>query len=298
MNTRIYTQANDLKGFSIKNCPSMPEPQAVLMCPPDYYKVSAARNPYMANSVGKVDGAKAQQQWNGVKQAFEDLNLAVKTIAPVEGLEDMVFAANQTLTGLDTKMEKVCLLSHMRHPARRPEVAHFEKWFTDAGYRIARLKDPQMTFEGMGDAVWHPGKRLLWGGHGFRTDPEVYEEAAQVFETPVVRLKLVNERFYHLDTCFCPLNQEAVLIYPPAFDPESLELILKLFPIVLAADEKEASAQLPCNATIINSTAVMQAGAAAAARHVQAIGMKVREVDTSEFLKSGASTFCLKMFLY
>jgi N-dimethylarginine dimethylaminohydrolase len=298
MKIRIYQNATELKGFSVKNCPSMPAPGSVLMCEPRYYTVTEGRNPYMTASIGKVDSEKAMTQWQGVKTAFEELGMPVSTIDPVEGLEDMVFAANQTFTGLTRKMEKVCVLSHMRHPARRGEVVHFEKWFRDAGYKIINLKDKALTFEGMGDCVWHPGKRLLWGGFGFRSDPEIYQELAEAFEAPVVLLKLVHEKFYHLDTCFCPLTPEAVLIYPPAFSPESLELILKLFPIVLAADEKEASSKLACNASIVESTAIIQKGAETAIRQINAIGLKVREEDTSEFLKSGASSFCLKMHLY
>lgn len=299
MNTRIYTSAVELKGFSAKNCPPMPSPSGFLMCEPDHYDVTAVLNPYMANGIGKVDRELARRQWRSIKDAFEGLGKPVKTIAPVAGLEDMVFAANQSMLGLTSRMEKVCLLSQMRHPARRGEVPHYERWFTAEGYRIARLSDPGVTFEGMGDCLWHPGKRLLWGGYGFRTDPEVYEEVARAFEAPVILLKLVNERFYHLDTCFCPLNQEAVLIYPPAFSPESLELILKIFPIVLAAEEREATQLMPCNAAIVDSrTAILHKGAGQAVHHLKAIGLDVIEVDTSEFLKSGASVFCLKMALY
>lgn len=147
--------------------------------------------------------------------------------------------------------------------------------------------------------MWHPGKRLLWGGYGFRTDPEAYADVARAFEAPVMALKLVNEKFYHLDTCFCPLTTEAALIYPPAFSPESLELILKVFPIVLAAEEKEAAEKLPCNAAVLDSKiALIQKESVSAIRHLKALGLDVRELDTSQFIQSGGSVFCLKMFLY
>ena len=32
-------------------------------------------------------------------------------------------------------------------------------------------------------------------------------------------LELVNPRFYHLDTCFCPLAPGVAIYYPEAFDP-------------------------------------------------------------------------------
>jgi N-dimethylarginine dimethylaminohydrolase len=299
MSSNVYKTIGDLKGFSLKNCPSMPDPSGILMCPPDHFDVVDVKNPFMSGQVGTVNRTLARKQWEDLKATFEAAGKPVSLIDPIAGLEDMVFCANQTLVGLTPKMERVCMLGQMRHSSRRREVPAFEKWFASQGYRISKLKDPQMLFEGAGDALWHPGKRLLWGGHGFRSDPEAYDEVARVFETPVVLLKLVNEKFYHLDTCFCPLTPEAVLIYPSAFDANSLELILKMFPVVLTATETEAGRFMACNAAVIDSrTAIVQKGAASVGRHMAGMGLKVIEADTSEFIKSGGSVYCLKMFVY
>ncbi len=299
MNTQVYSNANELRGFSVKNCASMPLPGSVLMCPPDYYDVIDVKNPFMTGKAGTVDKGLAQAQWEAVGEAYARHGKTVKTIAPAPGLEDMVFCANTSMTGLSARMEKICLPSRMRHPSRRREVPPFEAWFKDEGYRIAKLSDPTAMFEGMGDCMWHPGKRLLWGAHGFRSDAEVYGEVAKIFEAPVILLRLVNERFYHLDTCFCPLTQEAVLIYPSAFDPESLGLILKIFPLVLIADETEAVRQLVCNLAVIDSrVALVPKGAETAARQIRALGLETEMLDTSEYLKSGASVFCLRMPVY
>ena len=299
MSTNIYRSISDLKGFSLKNCPSMPDPSGVLMCPPDHYDVVDVKNPFMSGQVGTVNGALARKQWEELKAAFEAAGKPVSLIEPVAGLEDMVFCANQTFVGLTPKMERVCMLGQMRHSSRRREVPAFEAWFKQQGYRIVRLKDPTLLFEGAGDAIWHPGKRLLWGGHGFRSQPEAYEEVAKAFDAPVILLKLVNEKFFHLDTCFCPLTPEAVLIYPSAFDAASLELILKIFPVVLTAGETEALRHMACNASVVDSkAAILQRGASSVARHMVGMGLRVLETDTSEFIKSGGSVYCLKMFVY
>ncbi|MEK7993888.1 MAG: hypothetical protein AAB403_08815, partial [Planctomycetota bacterium] len=122
---------------------------------------------------------------------------------------------------------------------------------------------------------------------------------SRIFKAPVILLKLVNEKFYHLDTCFCPLTSESVLIYPSAFDAESLELILKIFPVVLTASETEASRSMACNAAVIDGkTAIVQRGTSAVARHMAGMGLRVVEVDTSEFIKLGGSVYCLKLFFY
>ncbi len=297
--SRVYRTVHDLKGFSLKSCASMPEPTGVLMCPPDHYDVVDVKNPFMAGQAGSVNRGLARRQWEDVKAAFERAGKPVDLIEPLPGLEDMVFCANQTFVGVTPRMERVCLLGQMRHSSRRREVPAFAAYFQSRGYRVASLKDPAVLFEGAGDAVWHPSKRLIWGGHGFRTEPEAYEEVSRLFDAPVVLLKLVNERFYHLDTCFCPLTSEAVLIYPSAFDAASLELILKIFPVVLTAGETEAVRRMACNAAVVDSrAAIVQRGSPSVARHMAVMGLEVIEVDTTEFIKAGGSVYCLKMFTY
>ena len=299
MSGKVFRSVKELKGLSLKNCPAMPWPGGVLMCAPDHYDVVDVKNPFMAGHVGRVDRALARRQWEAVKAAFEAEGKEVSLIEPQPRLEDMVFCANPIFAGLDSKGKPVCVLGHMRHPSRRREVPAFEAWFRERGYRIAKIKDPGVLFEGAGDALWHPGKRLIWGGHGFRSQPEAYASVAEAFDAPVILLKLVNERFYHLDTCFCPLTPESVLVYPSAFDGESLELILKMFPVVLTASEPDAVRAMACNAAVLDGkTALIQKGAEGVKRHMQVMGLKVVELETSEFVKSGGSVYCMKSFLY
>jgi N-dimethylarginine dimethylaminohydrolase len=300
MSAKIYRIVHELKGFSLKNCPAMPLPSGALMCAPDHYQVLAVKNPYMSGHIGAVELPRARRQWEELREAFDAAGCPVSLIEPTPGLEDMVFCANQSLAGTRPDGEKVAVLSRMRHLSRRREVEAFEDWYKARGYRIVKLKGRgHETFEGSGDAVWHPGKRLLWAGHGFRSDPEIFEEVAAAFHAPVIQLKLVNERFYHLDTCFCPLTTESVLIHPAAFDAASLELILKIFPIVVTANESDAGLRMACNAAVIGGrTAILQKGATSVANHMHALGLGVCEVETSEFIKSGGSVYCLKQYLF
>lgn len=286
MSAHVYRVPGDLKGFSLKNCPAMAEPSGVLMCPP----------------AGNADRGTARRQWEVLVAAFKSAGCPVETIAPAPGLEDMAFCADQSLAGTRPGGEKVALLSALRHASRRREVSAFKAWYEARGYRVVGPKSgggcPEI-FEGSGDAVWHPGRRLIWGGHGFRTAPAMFAVVAEVFETPVILLKLVNERFYRLDTCFCPLTPEAALIYPAAFDAAGLEMILKIFPIVVTSSEADAVSRMCCNSAVWRSkTAFIPKGAAAAAGHMRALGLDVVEVDTSEFVKSGGGVYCLKQSLF
>lgn len=298
MNTTVYASVDGLKGFSVVNCPTMPLARGYLMCTPEHYEVLDVKNPFMVGQAGTVDSKQARLQWERVREALEEAGARVEALEGAPGLEDMAFCASAGLPGLTLRGEKVFIPGRMSHPSRRGEVPLAEGWFRKSGYRIARLKDRAATFEGMGDALWHPGRRLLWAGHGFRTDPEVFPEIAEALQTPVALLKLVNERHFYLQTCFCPLTEDAVLVYPPALDTRSLELVLKLFPVVLTVEEQEARRTLACMTAVVGSkTAILHRGSPKAAGFLRSAGLGVVEVDVSEFLKSGGSVSCMKLDL-
>jgi N-dimethylarginine dimethylaminohydrolase len=62
---------------------------------------------------------------------------------------------------------------------------------------------------------------------------------------------------------------------------------------------REATDYFACNAHALDGkTVIMQRGAREAVSRLGALGFRVVEVDTGEFLKSGGSVFCLKMMIY
>jgi len=60
--------------------------------------------------------------------------------------------------------------------------------------------------------------------------------------------------------------------------------------------EKEASGKMACNAaSFFGKTVVIQKGAETTVGKLRTSGFEVIEVETSEFMKSGGSVYCLKM---
>ena len=231
-------------------------------------------------------------------RAFEQAGVEVRELPPAPGCEDMVFCANPVFAGLDGDGQRVCVLSHMRFSSRQPEVAAHARWYRENGYHVVEIAGPGL-FEGSGDALWHPGRRLIWGGYGQRTSKEVYAKISRVFDAPVIPLELKTELFYHLDTCFCPVDERTALVYPPALTGEGLELLRQAFPSVIEVDDDEATHAMACNAAaFLGKYVVIPKGAPKATARLRELGFQVVEVDTSEFLKSGGSVFCMKMYLF
>lgn len=302
---KLIGTVEQLAPLGVSDFPKRIEAGNILMCPPTYFTIKDTKNPFMDGQVGNVNVELASRQWQILKQVFSDLGCEVKEVEPQAELEDMVFAANQVLPGLDENGKPFVLLGEMRHEARRKEVPWYRQWFLANGYKVITLADADGVaegatlprFEGQGDAVWHPSRKVLWGGYGSRTDFEAYELIASLLHVPIITLKLNDPRFYHLDTCFSALDEKTVMIYDGAFDDAGLKLIESMFEAVIKVSEAEAL-NFALNSVVVGKSVVIQKGSTKAVEALRANGFYPVEVDTGEFMKSGGSAFCLKMMIY
>ena len=284
----------------LDSLPPIPRPGRVLLTTPDHFEVAYVINPHMEGNVGGVDPQRARAQWNALRSAYERLGVEVSVVEGAAGQPDMVFCANQTLPYRTPGGERGAILSRMHAPERKGEVPHYARFFEAEGYEVHGL-DPDLPgdFEGMGDALWHPGRYLLWGGYGYRTHREVYDRLAAKLGFPVVPLHLTDPDFYHLDTCLCPLDEHTALIAPAAFDESGLEAIRRRFARVIEAPEREARELFACNAHAPDGRHVLiQRGCAETNAALDDAGYTVVELDTDEYLKSGGSVFCMKLMFW
>jgi N-dimethylarginine dimethylaminohydrolase len=294
---RLITRAAELD-FDLRSAPSRPLETRVLMAHPQYFDVEYVINPHMSAHVGAVDKAKALQQWIAVGEAYRKLGFAVFVLPAEPGFPDYVFTANQSFPVLFADGGWGCVLSHMKHPQRRGEVPKVADWYRRAGGRVLELEGMQSAFEGMGDALWLPGHRVILGGHGFRTDLSTYVKLAQLLDVPILALELLDDRFYHLDTCLSLIDPETALYVPAAFQDEGIELLEKAFPRLLPLGEREAAELLAGNGHSPDGRHfLVQKGCLQTTAAARSLDLEVIEIETSEFEKSGGSVFCMKLML-
>jgi len=261
------------------------------MCPPEYFNVAYIINPWMHGNLRKIDNAVAKQQWRSLHDALTDV-ATVRLVLPQPGSPDMVFTANAGLV-----KQSRFIVSRFRYPERQYEEPYFADWFQDRGYEVS-LMPRDVPFEGAGDALFDRQAECLWMAHGHRSIPAAREVVAERLDIDVVVLKLIDQRFYHLDTCFCPLEGGYLLYYPPAFDEESRAVIEKRVPADkrIVIDEEDALA-FACNAVNIDTTIVVNRASAAFVKAVGRRGFAVVQTPLSEFMKAGGSAKCLTLRL-
>jgi N-dimethylarginine dimethylaminohydrolase len=251
------------------------------MCPPDYFSVNYAINPWM-DPTRPVDLSQARTQWHRLRRVLGGLGHAVEQAPAHPDLPDMVFTANAA-TVIDGRV----LVATFRHPERAAESALFEQYFRERGYGWVR--QARGANEGEGDHL--PVNGVILAGHGLRTDPASHGETSSYFGRPVVGLALIDPRFYHLDTALAVLGDRDVMYYPGAFSEESLLRLRSLFPNAVEAEETDA-AVFGLNAISDGRHVVLPAAAAGLARRLAERGYHPVEVELGELLKAGGGPKC------
>jgi N-dimethylarginine dimethylaminohydrolase len=265
----------------------MVKTKTVLMCPPAYFDIEYEINVWMHQD-NQPSEETAAQQWQKLYQIYtERLGWHVELIDPIKGLPDMVFATDCCLI-INGKI----LLSSFRYPERQPETGHYEQWFREHGYQ--QIKKANDFFEGGGDTMVYGDKIIA--GHGFRSSPEAHRELADYFGCEVISLKIVDPRFYHLDTSLAVLSDDTVAYYPGAIDSESQARLRRVVPNLIEATEEEAQG-FGLNAISDGHTVIASNESESLLAKYRASGFEVIGTPILEFRKSGGGVKCLTLEL-
>ena len=255
-----------------------------LMCAPDHYDVTYEINPWMSVTRAPLK-KRAVTQWQTLHDTILRLGGTIESVAPVAGQPDMVFTANAGLV-----RGKDCILAHFKFPQRTGEEVPYRAWFDTNGFNVIDLGG--LFFEGEGDALFAGEK--LFVGHGFRTDKAVGPKLGQLLGIrSVFSCELVDPYYYHLDTCFAPLDDKRAIYFPGAFAPETLKVLrneIELFEV-----PPEDARKFACNAVVLGRDVIIPAGCPATSAIIKGLGFSPHDVELDEFIKAGGAAKCLTL---
>lgn len=255
-----------------------------LMCSPEHFAVEYAINPWM-DVTTPVDSQLAVKQWDRLRETLVGLGHEVHLLTPEQGLPDMVYAANGAFV-----VDGTVYGAQFKHEQRAAEAAAHRAFYESQGWRFIA---PIETNEGEGDFAYLPEAHggLILAGHGFRTELPAHAEAQEALGRPVVSLRLVDPRFYHLDVALASIDDENVVYYPGAFSAASQRVLTQLFPDAVVADAEDALA-FGLNLVSDGLNVVLNSEATRLAGKLKAAGYHPAPVELAELKKGGGSVKC------
>ena len=260
----------------------------LLMCPPTYFEIQYEINPWMSRLRG-TDPRLAEAQWMHLRDLLAGLLGAnLEFVEPQSGLPDLVFTANAGLV-----VEDRVILSRFRFPARSGEEPIFREWFAAHDLQVLELP-PDIFFEGAGDALFC-GEQLFCGYH-FRSEIGSHDWIGRLLGRRILSLQLIDPRFYHLDTCFCPLAPGQALYYPAAFDEYARRVLTANIDDLIEVTQADAL-RFGCNAVCMDRHVILPTGCTQLMGELCGRGYRVHPVNLSEYLKSGGAAKCLTLRL-
>jgi N-dimethylarginine dimethylaminohydrolase len=259
----------------------------ILMCPPDYYGIEYEINPWMSRS-RQSDPERSRHQWAALRMSLEQMGAEIRLLEPVRGLPDLVFTANAALV-----VRNRVYLARFRYPARQPETPVDEAWFREQEFECVTLPD-RWSFEGAGDALFCGD--TLFGGYIIRSDAGALHWLGGQIGCRTIPLQLIDQYYYHLDTCFCPLSATEALYFPPAFDEYAQRSLAEHIPGLIAVAPEEAT-RFACNAVVVGRHVVINTGCPKLEAELRDRGYTPHSTELDEFIKAGGSAKCLTLRL-
>ncbi len=261
----------------------------LLMCEPRFFTVAYEINPYMHVEV-RPDPEGAMGQWAGLVGLLQQAGASIERLGPVEGLPDLVFTANAGFV-----QGGRFVASRFRHPERQAETAVDVAWARSQGYVVEEVpgKEP---FEGAGDALPSGPRGVVLAGYRQRSSIQAHAGLSRLLGVPVRSVELVDERFYHLDLVFCPLDDRRAMVAGQGLDDYGCRVVRSLVPEPIWLEGSEAAA-FCANSVVVGGVVVMPACPPRLGRALEAAGYEVAVAPVGEFLKAGGGCRCLTLAL-
>ncbi|MGH9103921.1 MAG: dimethylarginine dimethylaminohydrolase family protein, partial [Acidimicrobiales bacterium] len=270
----------------------LPWGRRFLQCKPEHFGVLYEINPWMSTAV-EADPDRAMSQFERLRSTLIEAGASVELMPAAQGLPDLVFTANAGVVNGDQFVP-----ARFRHAQRQGETPHDTEWFGAAGFRVDPLPGG-LVHEGAGDALpFFPagGGAVLLSGYRTRTDAASHAPLSALLGAPVRSVELVDERLYHLDLVFCPLDERRAIVAPIGLDRYGLAVIESLVPEILPLEDDEALA-FAANSVVVGATVVMPTCPPRVGKLLEGWGFDVAVCAVPEFQKAGGGCRCLTLAL-
>lgn len=267
--------------------------------------IQHGQNPYIDIS---YDAKKYQhilkKQHDHVVHAFTASPIIIGRLPAITcPLPDIVFVANAGLS-LPRLSKPLLLLPNMKYKQRQAELPYLKKIYHDM--KLETIDYPgKEPFEGQAELKWFDGGRKAICGYGHRSTKQTFVELDRFFEKiygkekpELLVIRLISPYYYHLDVAMLEYDEKCI-IHKRSVSPESLRKIEAFLgnDNVTVIDTKDSFC---LNAVVDGSHLITHklSDPLLKGRLESLTNRKVKEIDTSEFEKSGGSVRCMTLDIH
>ena len=290
--------------------PSITQRPVILMNFPWTLSLDKPNNIHMHTLKHKYENTKGDNTWDQSlsKQKAYDQFLKVYSeltqhalvyILPSLGnFQDQPYVANLGVY-LQHLPENRIILSNYSTPSRKGEDLAAKPFLVQLGYTLV---DCPHKFAGEAELKYLGGNNYV-GGYGMDTDNQAFDWMSKKFNMNIIRVKLRNSYFFHLDCSILPITRDHTLVVTDLFTPIELDELNKYTKIVAIPSHFYSHSYHSITNSVRLGNTVFTSLIPGSSQYnwlesiCSQFNLKIKHVDINEFYKSGADLSCMVMSL-
>lgn len=270
----------------------------------DVLPIQRDENPYV-DVDSRHSKHKCMKQHGNLVCAFTaSPSIVYKLPHPTAPLSDIVFCADAGLS-LPRLGRPLLLLHNMKYKHRQDELPYLKRCFKSI--QLDTIEYPGTEpFEGQAELKWFHGGRKAVCGYGFRSTKKTFAELDKLFqklygdEKPeLLVIRLISPLYYHLDIAMLEYNDNRCIVHRCAFSTASLRKLEQF----LGKDHVNVidTPDTFCLNSVVDGAHLITHQLTDP--HMQSklesiTGLTIKQVDVSEFEKSGGSVRCMTLDIH
>ncbi len=279
--------------------------QKLMVSGADYFTDTYEINPYYTNKTINIKKAKAEHA--EILECFKKANIELVKVAPPKNCQDGVYTANWALI-----KDGIAVMSRLPK-ARKSEETYAKKYLEEQGIKTVSVPNNYL-FSGQGDSL-RCGK-YLFGGHGYRSDPEAQQFAAKTLNLELIQLhakpQLNNDGtvhinpftnhadsfWYDLDLAVSVIDEHTIAYCPEALDKESNQKIESISDLdKIKVDFDECTKGFANNLVSTGKHVIMSNKAPKLQAELEKRGLICLTPNVTELKKGGGYIRCVSLWL-
>lgn len=279
--------------------------QKLMVSGADYFADTFEINPYYTSKA--IDVEKAKTEHGMILSCFKEAGIELIKVDPPKDCQDGVYTANWALV-----KDGVAVMARLPE-ARKGEEDYARARLEEQGIKTVLVPDG-LLYSGQGDSL-RCGK-YLFGGRGYRSDPEAQQFAADTLGLELIQLHAkpqlapdgtvhinpctnhADSFWYDLDLAVSVIDEKTIAYCPDALDEESnqkLETLTDLDKILVDLDE--CTKGFANNLVSTGKHVIMSNKAPKLQAELEKRGLICLTPDVTELKEGGGYIRCVSLWL-